>query len=305
MRASPSCRRRTRNVSNRYDRAALLKAAKLGADAELSWAFVENGAALRAGCEDPFETVDDDDEVVHTERATVEYRAAERERRQTFRPALAASDRGVRLSLTRATTPAADERRLRRRYAVDARGVPSATVLVAAAPKNAEREARKQAEKRCYFYLKVFLIGFVALPASLTLFHMGRRAIRIRRTVAVLEDFYARAQPDKVDKVYSIADKYTGGRRRSPPRLRGFIRSRAAAATRLDDVISQVRGLRGAPLQATRAPVPGAQGAPQGRAVPAARGARAVYRGSGRRGGHRPGRRGRRAGGVLGAPRGV
>ena len=151
-----------------YVRKDLLKERQLTDDAELSWAFVEEGAtALREGCYDPFETVDDDDEVTHAEKCTVE-------------------------------------------YSVDARGIPVARVLAAAVPRNAERMKRKAEEKRCHGYLKMFLLAFVALPGSFTLYHMGKRRITRAKTIAILEDFYGRAQPDKVANAGTIADKYEG-----------------------------------------------------------------------------------------------
>ena len=60
------------------------------------------------------------------------------------------------------------------------------------------------------FYVKVALCAFVALPASFTLFHMGKRAITRSKTITILEDFYGRVQPDKVAKAAQIADKYEG-----------------------------------------------------------------------------------------------
>ena len=138
-----------------YVRKDLLKERQLTDDAELSWAFVEDSTALREGCYDPFETVDDDDEVTHAQKCTVE-------------------------------------------YSVDTRGIPVARVLAAAVPRNAERMKRKAEEKKCHGYLKMFLLAFVALPGSFTLYHMGKRRITRAKTIAILEDFYGRAQPDKV-----------------------------------------------------------------------------------------------------------
>jgi hypothetical protein len=150
-----------------YVRKDLLKDRQLTDDAELSWAFVEDGRCLREGCYDPFETVDDDDEITHAEKCHVE-------------------------------------------FTVDARGIPVARVLAAAVPKNAEKLKRKAEEKRCHSYLKIFLTAFVALPGSLTLYHMGKRRITRGKTVVILEEFYSRAQPDKVANAGSIADKYEG-----------------------------------------------------------------------------------------------
>jgi hypothetical protein len=93
---------------------------------------------------------------------------------------------------------------------VDARGIPVARVLAAAVPRNAERMKRKAEEKKCHGYLKMFLLAFVALPGSFTLYHMGKRRITRAKTIAILEDFYGRAQPDKVANAGTIADKYEG-----------------------------------------------------------------------------------------------
>ena len=64
--------------------------------------------------------------------------------------------------------------------------------------KTKEKEEEKAEEKKCHGYLKMFLLAFVALPGSFTLYHMGKRRITRAKTIAILEDFYGRAQPDKV-----------------------------------------------------------------------------------------------------------
>ena len=167
---------------------------------------------LPTSAQDPFETVDDDDQLTHAARVTVEcgtgaelIEAPLSARPPVPRPATRAeATRDTRASRPRAPTPQTP------RYSVDNRGIPAARVLVTTAAAKSERRQRKDAEKKCLSYVKIALAAFVALPGSFTLYHMGRRAVTRSKTIAVLEDFYARAQPDKVAKAGGIADKYEG-----------------------------------------------------------------------------------------------
>lgn len=137
------------------------------AEGETLFAFLEDGHPCGAGMEDPFETVDDDGEVVFARAATVEYN-------------------------------------------IDKRGLCSAQVVHADAPKSKAREERDRAQRRCRRVAAAVAAAFFLTPIFYTLVHMRHRAVTRQRTIAAVEDFYRRADPEKVSKAASWADKYEG-----------------------------------------------------------------------------------------------
>ena len=95
-------------------------------------------------------------------------------------------------------------------YVVDTRGLPSAKVLTSDAICNTDKLEWKKKEKRGWFYIKIAIAAFFLAPVVWTSFHMVKYHRNKAMCTKVLQDFYARAQPEKVDSASKIAAKYAG-----------------------------------------------------------------------------------------------
>lgn len=146
------------SVRKTYDRSS---------EHETLFALVEQGQPCGTFMEDPFETVDDDGEVVLARAATVEYK-------------------------------------------LDKRGLVSAQVIHADAPKSKAREDRERSQRRCKRIGAALTALFFLTPIFYTLIHMRTRAVTRRQTIDVVEDFYARAAPEKIAEAAIFVDKYEG-----------------------------------------------------------------------------------------------